>query len=50
MDRRLGLLPLIDDTEHDAEAQRIRHSTHTGRPLGALPFVREMERTLHRAP
>jgi hypothetical protein len=24
------------------------HSTHTGHPLGALAFVREMERTLRR--
>jgi putative transposase len=39
---------LTDPADQDAEAQRIRHSTHTGRPLGALPFVREMERTLHR--
>jgi hypothetical protein len=39
---------LIDPGDQDAESQRIRHSTHTGRPLGALPFVREMERTLHR--
>jgi putative transposase len=40
---------LIDHRDQDAEAQRIRRSTHTGRPLGALQFVREMERTLQRA-
>ena len=39
---------LIDAADQDAEAQRIRHSTHTGRPLGAMPFIREMERTLRR--
>ncbi|HXA07417.1 MAG TPA: hypothetical protein VNY30_21375 [Bryobacteraceae bacterium] len=39
---------LIDHADQDAEAQRIRRSTHTGRPLGAMPFVRQMERTLHR--
>jgi len=39
---------LIDHADQDAEAQRIRRSTHTGRPLGALLFVREIERTLQR--
>jgi putative transposase len=39
---------LIDPADQEAEAQRIRNSTHTGRPLGALPFVGEIERTLHR--
>ena len=39
---------LSDPADQDAEAQRIRQSTHTGRPLGAMPFIREMEQTLHR--
>jgi putative transposase len=36
---------LIDHADQDAEAQRIRRSTNTGRPLGTMPFVRQMERT-----
>ncbi|MGD0199717.1 MAG: transposase [Bryobacteraceae bacterium] len=33
----------------DAEADQIRASTHTGRPLGSAEFVRDLERTLHRS-
>src|SRR5579864_7265291 len=41
---------LIDDADEDedAEAQRIRRGTHTGRPLGEQAFVHAMERTLNR--
>ena len=39
---------LRDHADEDAEAQRIRRSTHTERPLGASQFVREMERRLQR--
>jgi putative transposase len=39
---------LVDHPDQDAEAQRIRRTTHTGRPLGAPQFVRDMERTLQR--
>ncbi len=38
---------LSDEAESDID--RIRSHTHTGRPLGSEPFVREMERTLSRA-
>ena len=38
---------LSDEAENDIE--RIRSHTHTGRPLGSEPFVRQMERTLSRA-
>ena len=40
---------LGDATEEEAETERIRRNTHTGRPLGSEEFVRQMERTLGRA-
>ena len=39
---------LSDDTGQDADAEQIRSNTHTGRPLGAEAFVRQMEQKLRR--
>ncbi len=38
----------LGQTADQAEAQRIRHNTHTGRPLGSVDFVQHIERALCR--
>ena len=38
----------LDGADADAEAERLRASTHTGRPLGPPDFVEALERMLHR--
>ena len=39
---------LGDEASEDADAEQVRRSTHTGRPLGAEAFVRALEQELHR--
>ena len=39
---------IADDSASEAEADRIRRATHTGRPLGSALFLLELEKALDR--